>query len=138
MYFFLKKNFFLFVLGCSYRCWALFRKSAKIKSGKRAQPSIFGFSWKQTYVFLWGIRSSVHFLRELVSFVDKPDWFFITFYQITNPCSDAFNFSRTISATQRPCVCCAIEYSFLKRNLYGFVQNFSRTIFVRFNTNLNK
>ena len=76
------------------------------------------------------------FLRELTSFIHKPDGFFITFYQITDPCSDALNLSKTISGTHRPRVCCAIEYSFVKRNLYGFVQNFNRIIFIRFNRNL--
>ena len=55
-------------------------------------------------------------------------YFFITFYQIR----DALNLSKTISGAHRTRVCCGIEYSFLKINLYGFVQNFNRTVFVRF------
>ena len=78
------------------------------------------------------------FLRELISFIYKLRGFFITFYQITSPCSDALNLSKTISGTHRPGVCCAIEYSVLKRNLYDFVQNFNRTIFVRFNTKFDE
>ena len=61
---------------------------------------------------------------------------FYKFYQITDPCSDPRNLSKTMSRTHQPRVYCAIEYSFLKRNLYDLVQNFSRAIFVRFNTNL--
>ena len=71
---------------------------------------------------------------QLTSFIHKLHGFFITLYQITGPCSDASNLSKNFSGTYRPWVCCAIEYSFLKRNLYGFVQNFNRTMFVRFDT----
>ena len=72
------------------------------------------------------------FFKKINFFYLKPHGFFITFYKITNPCSDALNLSKTISGAHRPGVCCSIEHSFLKINLYGFVQNFNRTIFVRF------
>lgn len=52
---------------------------------------------------------------------------FHNFYQIM--------YFKSISGTHRSCGSCATEYSFLKRNIYGFFQNFSRIIFVRYNTN---
>ena len=60
--------------------WVPFRKSTKIKSGKRAQDTIVWFLLKAgIYVFLWAMTSRTYFLRELISFIDKSHGFF--FYQ---------------------------------------------------------
>ena len=132
MFIFSKKRFFVSV--CSYRWWTRFQKHTKIESGKRVQK--FGFvESRHICIFISYEKPNIFFVI-LISFIYKPEGLFITFYQIVDPYSDALNLSKTIWGTQGPCVCCTIEYSLLKRNLYGFVQNFNTTIFVRFNTNL--
>ena len=111
-----------------------FKNIQKLNQGKGCRNLVLVES-RHICIFVSYEKPNIFFVI-LISFIYKPEGLFITFYQIIDPYSDALNLSKTIWGTQGPCVCCTIEYSFLKRNLYGFVQNFNITIFVRFNTNL--
>ena len=110
--------------------------SKTYKNWIREKGAEIWFCWKQTYMHFYKLWEAQYIFVILISFIYKPEGLFITFYQIVDPYSDALNLSKTIWGTQGPCVCCTIEYSLLKRNLSGFVQNFNITIFVRFDTNL--
>ena len=87
------------------------------------------------YVFFRSYEKPSIFFERINLFYLQTTRVFHNLYQIADLCSEALDLSKTISGIfpkLLPRVCCAIEYLFLKRNLYRFMRNVNRTIFVRF------